>query len=250
MDNIILDILQRLSNDGIKVISYHRYHDGIAVAAKDRKIAIYWFDLLGKQVFKIKSGVAHNFDIEYDNEDSIHLQRINEWLKVYSDKGRAYKILVEQRNYLMPLGSVYDIFHQRYDDILSHIEVKENILTYRNKILDFKYPIKDIVYFEYPQRGFLVLANCNSDDHITINQVIESDGWPKASYDCLTLYAHCENGELLWKLPDYSKKLHLPRTEPINHIDINDDKIVTSTGTWILHLDSSDGKAVHIEAYR
>lgn len=235
MDNIISDILQRLSNDGIKVISYHRYHDGIAVAAKDRKIAIYWFDLLGKQVFKIKSGVAHNFDIEYDNEDSIRLQRINEWLKVYSDKGKAYKILVEQRNYLMPLGSVYDIFRQRYDDILSHIEVKENILTYRNKILDFKYPIKDIVYFEYPQRGFLVLA-----DFTTVQQ----------HDDYLTLYAYREDGELLWRLPDYSKQFNLPYIETIWHIDLYDDKIVASTGTWILHLDSSDGKAVHIEAYR
>ena len=135
----------------------------------------------------------------------------------------------------MPLGSVYDIFYQRYDDILSHIEVKENILTYRNKRLDFKYPIKDIVYFEYPQRGFLVLA-----DFTTVQQ----------HDDYLTLYAYREDGELLWRLPDYSKQFNLPYIETIWHIDLYDDKIVTSTGTWILHLDPSNGKAIHIEAYR
>lgn len=220
---IIMTELKEFLSKSTAIKEIAEYDSGTAVIT-EKPYSIYWFDTKGDLVFSTKNDLEFKKNIGFETD--VHIYKINEWLKVYTPMGESAEILVEKRNYLMPIGSVFYLRNLIYSDVLKNIKVSENVIYFGTKKVEFNNNVNDVVYATYPQECVLIVANSEGQTC--------SENW-------LTLYCYSVKGDFLWRIEDYSKKFNLG-TAPIEVVYTENQYAIVYTQHHDLRINLANGE--------
>lgn len=212
MNDDLKKLLLKKAHIITKNTEFYKFESGTAVVVKHK--TLFWFNSLNELIFKFIPDVN---DIKNRNENFNELSlniakvtKINEWLKVYLKDNKVIPVLADNSGYLMRSGSYLYYYAETYNQMLSDINVNNNVLSYKDNSISFNNKIDDVQYYD---NGFIVLANSHMDPC--------PEKW-------LTLYSVSKDCRLRWQISDYTKLDPIPE-DPKQVCGIYNDRIDTFT---------------------